>query len=116
MISPYTSINIYASFRATSSIENNYRDLFNEIDKCKMKSQVDILSKVKSINYGNLTEQMVEPFIVVDKSLRKKSDEIRKSLKHKKNQQKLLLLQMDFHFLQQVFYSNIYNIMEEELL
>ena len=25
MISPYTSINIYASFRATSSIENNYR-------------------------------------------------------------------------------------------
>ena len=98
MISPYTSINIYASFRATSSIENNYRDLFNEIDKCKMKSQVDILSKVKSINYGNLTEQMVEPFIVVDKSLRKKSDEIRRSLKHKKKPTEIIAFTDGFSF------------------
>ena len=103
MISPYTSINIYSSIRATSSIKSNYRDLFNEINECKIKSQVDILNKVKSINYGNETEYISEPFIIVNKNLRKKSDEIRKSLKHKKNQQKLLFLQMDFHFLQQVF-------------
>ena len=126
MISPYTSINIYSSIRATSSIENNYRGLFHEIDKCKMKSQVDILSKVKSIkvksiNYGNLTEQMVEPFIVVDKSLRKKSDEIRRSLKHKKKPTEIIAFTDGFSFsatsiLLKYLHSNIYNIMEEELL
>jgi hypothetical protein len=98
MISPYTSINIYSSIRATSSIKNNCRVLFNEIDKCKIKSQVDILSKVKSINYGNITEQMVEPFIVVDKSLRKKSDEIRKSLKHKKKPTEIIAFTDGFSF------------------
>jgi len=84
MISPYTSLNIYTSLRATQSIKKNYRGLFKEINECRTKSQFDILNNVKSINYGNITEEMSELSIDVNQRLRKKSDEIRKSLKHKK--------------------------------
>ena len=35
MISPFTSINLYSSIRAKSSIKSNYRDLFNEINDVK---------------------------------------------------------------------------------
>ena len=98
MISPYTSINIYSSIRATESIKSNYRDLFNEVDKCKIKSQVDILNKVKSINYGNETEYITEPFILVSKNLRKKSDEIRKSLKHKKKPTEIIVFTDGYSF------------------
>ena len=98
MISPYTSINIYTSIRAIESIKNNYRGFFHEIDKCKIKSQVDIFKKVKSINYGNITEEMFEPFIVVDQSVRKKSDEIRKSLKHKKKPTEIIVFTDGYSF------------------
>ena len=98
MISPYTSINIYSSIRATSSIKSNYRDLFNEINECKIKSQVDILNKVKSINYGNETEYITEPFIMVSQNLRKISDEIRKSLKHKRKPTEIIVFTDGFSF------------------
>ena len=98
MISPYTSINIYSSIRATESIKSNYRTLINEIDKCQEISQVDFLDKVQLINYGNESELITKPFILVLKSLRKESDEIRKSLKHKKKPTEIIVFTDGFSF------------------
>ena len=49
------------------------------------------MNKVKSINYGNETEYITEPFIMVSKDLRRISDEIRKSLKHKRKPTEIIV-------------------------
>ena len=98
MISPYTSINYYTSIRATQSIKNNYRSINSGISKCKAVSQIDILNNAKPINYVNETEYISEPFIIVNKNLRKKSDEIRKSLKHKKKPTEIIVFTDGFSF------------------
>ena len=63
-----------------------------------MISQIDILDNAKPINYGNETEYISEPFIIVNKNLRKKSDEIRKSLKHKKKPTEIIVFTDGFSF------------------
>ena len=98
IISPYTSTNFYTSIRATQTIKNNYKGIYNEIDKCKVISQVDILNNAIPINYGNETEYISDPFIMVYQNLRKKSDEIRKSLKHKKKPNEIIVFTDGFSF------------------
>jgi len=98
MISPYSSSNFYTSLRATKAIKNNYKEVVNEIGNCKDISQIDFLNNDKLINYGNETEYITSPFIMVSKFLRKTSDEIRKSLKHKKKPTEIIVFTDGFSF------------------
>jgi hypothetical protein len=56
------------------------------------------LNKLKPINYGNETEYITEPFILAYKQLRVKSDEIRKSLKHKRKSTEIIVFTDGFSF------------------
>ena len=56
------------------------------------------MNKVQSINYGNESEPITEPIILVSKSLRKESYEIRKSLKHKKKPTEIIVFTDGFSF------------------
>ena len=84
MISPYTSFNIYSRMRVTESIKSNFRGIFYGLDKCKMSSQFDFVNNAQKINYSDVSDYITDPFILVVKSFRKESDELRKTFKNKR--------------------------------
>ena len=99
MVSPYTSINQYTRIRATETIKKNYRDVFDTIDKCEAKSQIDFFDEFNSVNYGNdVKEDFTKPYIMVDKKLREKSRNLRKKMKNKRKPTDIIVFTDGYSF------------------
>ena len=98
MVSPYTSINIYSRIRATPAIKSNYKDVFNTIDKCEEKSQLDFFDSFDSVNYNNEKEDLTKVFLSVNKKLREKSRKLRKNMKNKRKPTDIMVFTDGYSF------------------
>ena len=98
LLSPYTSINLYSSLRATDSIINNYNTALYDTEGNAVESTKLFKNKINVDYDGGVSDTIISPFLMIGKKEKKAIYDVKSKFKNPRKPTDIIIFTEGFSF------------------